>query len=426
MYIMCREIKGVRRYMKEAKVCNVIVWGAGRNCKIVIECIRKDKCNFLGIIDSNKKKHCNLFMNEWKIYAPEEMLDETIDYIVISVLNSREILQQCEELEIDKDKIIDFWKTEEEYEFIDANAKRVYKLEKRVYELEKEVLKCKLQLGNIPFELGLRPTPIIKPAEELLEIIIKEKKSLSRFGDGELEIMQRRERPWFQKPNNQLAARLKDVFECKEEKIVVALADDFGNLEHYTEESANAIRNYLSGGIREKLMTAIDMDRIYYDAYVTRPYLMYKDRQYAIRIFKLFKKIWKKRNILLIEGKGACIGVRNDLLEGASSVRRIIAPSQNAFSDYEKILFLAKKHSLEDTLVLISLGPTATVLAYDLAMEGIQALDIGQLDNEYEWYLRGAEKRIAVPGKCVAEVPECHEVEMIEDKEYEKQIVGRV
>lgn len=400
-------------------MCNVVIWGAGRNCKIVIDSIRKDKCNFLGIIDSNSKNYCNLYMNKWKIYAPEEMLYETIDYIVISVLNSREILQQCEELEVDKDKVIDFWKMEEEYEFIDANIKRVY-------ELEKEVLKCKLQLENIPFELGLRPTPIIKPAEELLEIIIKEKKSLSRFGDGELEIMQQRERPWFQKPNDQLAARLKEVFDSKEEKIIVALADDFGNLEHYTEESANAIRKYLSGGIREKLMTAIDMNRIYYDAYVTRPYLMYKDKQHAVRIFKLFKKIWEKRNILLIEGNGACIGVRNDLLEGASNVRRIIAPSHNAFSDYERILFLAKKHSLEDTLVLISLGPTATVLAYDLAIEGIQALDIGQLDNEYEWYLRGAEKHIAVPGKCVAEIPWCHEVELIEDEEYEKQIVDRV
>lgn len=400
-------------------MCNVVVWGAGRNCKIVVESIRKDKCNFLGIIDSNKKIQHKLYMNEWKIYAPEEVLDETINYVVISAINSKEILQQCEELEIEKDKVIDFWKMEDEYEFIDINVKRIY-------DLEKDLLKCKLQLDNIPFELGLRPTPIIRTAKELLEIIIKEKKSLSRFGDGELEIMQQRERPWFQRTDNQLAIRLKEVFECKEEKIVVALADDFGNLDHYTEESAYAIRKYLSGGIRESLMTAIDMDRIYYDAYVTRPYLMYKDKQHAVRIFKLFKKIWEKRNILLIEGKGACIGVRNDLLEGASSVRRIIAPSQNAFSDYERILFLAKKHSLEDTLVLISLGPTATVLAYDLAMEGIQALDIGQLDNEYEWYLRGAERHIAVPGKCVAEISWCHEVELIEDEEYEKQIVDRV
>lgn len=87
---------------------------------------------------------------------------------------------------------------------------------------------------------------------------------------------------------------------------------------------------------------------------------------------------------------------------------------------------MVKENISENTLVLISLGPTATVLAYDLAMEGIQALDIGQLDNEYEWYLRGAVKRIVIPGKHVAEIRQFYEIETIEDIEYEKQIVAKI
>lgn len=35
-------------------------------------------------------------------------------------------------------------------------------------------------------------------------------------------------------------------------------------------------------------------------------------------------------------------------------------------------------------MVLILLGLTDTVLTYDIAKSGIQALDTGQLDNEYE------------------------------------------
>ena len=37
----------------------------------------------------------------------------------------------------------------------------------------------------------------------------------------------------------------------------------------------------------------------------------------------------------------------------------------------------------KEYLVLLSLGPCATVLAYDLSKKGYQALDIGHLPNSY-------------------------------------------
>ena len=45
-------------------------------------------------------------------------------------------------------------------------------------------------------------------------------------------------------------------------------------------------------------------------------------------------------------------------------------------------------------LILISLGPTATVLAYDLSKLGYQAIDIGHTDLEYELLLRNETKWI--------------------------------
>ena len=349
---------------------NVVIWGVGKNCKIVLETIRKDKCNIIGIVDSKKEYHKTFFLNKWAIDAPDVLINNKIDYIIISSRTSEDILKQCECLGITKDRIIDYWKSDQEYDFIDTNVKKIFIL-------ESELEKCKRQLKNMPYELGLRPTPVVRSAEELLWIIIEKKKSLSRFGDGELEIMQKRERPWFQKSDDRLAGRLKEIFNSHDEKIIIALADDFGNLDGYTDQAADGIRKYLEHGIREDLMRVIDVDRIYYNAYVTRPYLIYKDKKYAMHIFELFKKVWKNRDVLLVEGEKAFIGVRNDLFEGAARVRRILAPSKNAFSLYDQIFELAKKNVLKDTLVLISLGPTATVLAYDLAIEGIQALDIG-------------------------------------------------
>lgn len=396
-----------------------MIWGAGKNCKIVLKAIRRDMCNFIGIVDSNEKLYRSLYMNRWLVVSPEILRNSQIDYIVISVSNNEEILEQCVKMGIEKEKIIDYWNTNEEYCFIDDK-------EKKVILMERELKKYKRQLQNMPYELGMGITPIIRPAEELLEIIINEKKSLSRFGDGELEIMQGRERPWFQLPDHKLAERLMEVFNTRDERIIIALADNFGKLDCYTDQAADGIREYLEHGIREDLMKVIDTKRVYYDTYVTRPYMIYKNKEHAVRIFQLFKEVWKERNLLFVEGRQAFIGVRNDLFDGAASIRRIIVPSKNAFFTYERILNAVKQNIADDTLVLISLGPTATVLAYDLAMEGVQAIDIGQLDNEYDWFLRGVLERIKIPGKCVAEVPGGHEVSAIEDTEYIKQIVAQV
>ncbi len=398
---------------------NVVIWGAGRYCETVINAVKKEFCKIQGIADSNQALHRTKFMNTWIIDSPENLIDDETDFIIISAQYSSQILQYCELLNINKIKIIDYWRSDEKYYFIDANVKKIFELEEKV-----ETLRCHLQ--NMPYELGLLPSPVIRSAEELMKKVIEDKISLSRFGDGELEIMQQRERPWFQIADAELSARLKEVFRCKDERIIIALSDNFGNLDRYTEVSADGIRKYLSNGIREKLMEAIDMTQVYYDAYVTRPYLMNKDKRYAQRIFEMFKCLWRDRDILLVEGSKSYIGIRNDLFESAKKIRRIIAPCKNAFSVYDKILDSVKQYADENTLVLCSLGPTATVLAYDLAMAGIQTIDIGQLDNEYEWYLRGADEAIEVPGKCVAGLGQHYEVQIIEDEEYKKQIVDSV
>lgn len=398
---------------------NVVIWGAGRYCETVINAVKKEFCKIQGIADSNQALHRTKFMNTWIIDSPENLIDNETDFIIISAQYSSQILQYCELLNINKIKIIDYWRSDEKYYFIDANVKKIFELEEKV-----ETLRCHLQ--NMPYELGLLPSPVIRSAEELMKKVIEDKISLSRFGDGELEIMQQRERPWFQVADAELSARLKEVFRCKDERIIIALSDNFGNLDRYTEVSADGIRKYLSNGIREKLMEAIDMTQVYYDAYVTRPYLMNKDKRYAQRIFEMFKCLWRDRDILLVEGSKSYIGIRNDLFESARKIRRIIAPCKNAFSVYDKILNSVKQYADENTLVLCSLGPTATVLAYDLAMAGIQTIDIGQLDNEYEWYLRGADEAIEVPGKCVAGLGQHYEVQIIEDEEYKKQIVDSV
>nr|WP_256218532.1 GT-D fold domain-containing glycosyltransferase [Bacillus sp. MUM 116] len=53
----------------------------------------------------------------------------------------------------------------------------------------------------------------------------------------------------------------------------------------------------------------------------------------------------------------------------------------------------------------MAFGPTATVLSFDLANCGYQAIDIGYIDIEYEWFLQKAEEKSPVKNKYIGEVP---------------------
>ena len=92
---------------------------------------------------------------------------------------------------------------------------------------------------------------------------------------------------------------------------------------------------------------------------------------------------------------------------------------------YDKIMEEAFKVE-KDVLFLLALGPTATVMAYDLCKAGYQAIDIGHIDVEYEWYLMGAENPVKLKNKYVCEAVNGDEVDEETDTEYLSQVIARV
>ena len=118
------------------------------------------------------------------------------------------------------------------------------------------------------------------------------------------------------------------------------------------------------------------------------------------------------------------LGVGNDLLDNAKSVKRILGPSSEAFSKYDEILDEAKKLD-KDVLILLALGPAATCLAYDLHKFGYQAVDIGHVDVEYEWYRMKAKKKSPIKNKMVHEASN-DDVGEYHDKKYDSQIIAKI
>ena len=160
---------------------------------------------------------------------------------------------------------------------------------------------------------------------------------------------------------------------------------------------------------------------------MTRFYVGYKDKEKSEERISNIRRIWDKRDVVIVEGELSRVGVGNDLLYNTNSIKRIIGPSKNAFSKYKEILEAICKNVTEDELILLALGPTATVLASELSKIGYQAIDIGHVDIEYEWYKSKAKMKIGVKGKSVNEADDkSQETYDITDKNYLNSIICKI
>ena len=286
--------------------------------------------------------------------------------------------------------------------------------------------------NNLPFEI-LDPRelkseffyPVIIDAETAIQEIIDDKKSMARFGDGEFSIICGHYRQPFQRCDERLANRLKQVLQSDVDNFMIGIADNYGNLERFTDFAANGIRLYMQDNIRREHMQLLSRDKVYYDAYLSRPYVMLRDKftDAPQRRFGHLKKIWNDRNVIMIEGEQTRLGIGNDLFGECKSIRRILAPAKNSYDRYQEILDAALNAGNESDLFLIATGPSAGVFAYDLAMEGFQAIDIGHVDIEYEWFLKGTGEREPIINKYTNEIPGQEEAEDIQDPVYASQII---
>lgn len=288
---------------------------------------------------------------------------------------------------------------------------------------------------NLPFELNDPRDkkeeywyPRIATVKEAIEQIVKEGKSMARFGDGEFAAMAGRVRHKFQtQPDEGLKRRLLEVLRSEDEKLLIGIADNYGSLEKYTKQARREIRCYLNPQVRREHLNLLSPDKIYYDAYVTRPYVMYADNETKApkERFMELRKIWENRDCVFVEGCYTGLGVGNDLFENARNVKRILGPAENAFSRYQELLKACLQQK-KDSLFLLALGPAATVLAYDLCKAGYQAVDVGHIDLEYEWFLKGEGRRTVVDGKYNNELPKEQRLAPISDKKYRSQIIADV
>lgn len=413
----------------------VALFGVGKYIDGIEQVLQKD-VEIIFYIDNNMKFQ-NMIRKGKKIYSIHQCEGMEVDYIIISALNYVSIEKQLYLHGYSSSKVIPYFKENlpfEDYSQIFKPVQSIqYSLECRMrYHIAQLEQSQRYISYNLIYEMLDKATkeniriPRICSVEETYKKIIDDKTSISRYGDGEFQIMLGKAKDVYQDDDAKLAQRLKEILVSNEDGHIVALADDYGCMEGIREENKNVIRKYMTPEKRKQHYQLIDMEKQYYNAYISRPYVIYPhdEKDKAFERFENLKKIWSDKKVVLVEGDRTRMGVGNDLFQNAASVKRIIAPNENAFSVYNEIL--EKIFSVEkDNIILIALGPTATVLAYDLAKAGYWAIDIGHLDLEYEWFLKG-DGYSTIPNKYNNEVSGGTIVGDIKDQEYEKSILAIV
>lgn len=216
-----------------------------------------------------------------------------------------------------------------------------------------------------------------------LKKLIDSNYSLTRFGDGELRLADcRGTNLSFQKNSDRLHIKLREILKNKNKNILVGIPNIYINNEIDNIDNIISERNKnFWKAHKKRYKTVLDINKEYYSSFVSRP--SYIKGIYNKEYFELFKKITENKEIVIVtNADNIKKNVKLKLYLNADKIDFVKGPQYNAFDEYDTILENCLKYP-KNKLFICLLGPTATVLAYDLALLGYQALDLGRMSNEF-------------------------------------------
>jgi hypothetical protein len=110
-----------------------------------------------------------------------------------------------------------------------------------------------------------------------------------------------------------------------------------------------------------------------------------------------WRNVWAGRDVCYVTGRGSRFDPIPELFDNVASERHIYSEPRNAYSDLPRLIEEIEGSIPRETLILISLGPTATLLAAELARRGFWAIDLGHVTSAYRSVVHGARRAERVP-----------------------------
>lgn len=216
--------------------------------------------------------------------------------------------------------------------------------------------------------------------QETLERLIRNNLSLSRYGDGEFEqICGYGEYPsnsdWEQKNSKKLIYQLKDVLSSPRPELLIAVPPKYTFLKIENMPVRHKFPLSMRLDVTRLMWRYLDHHSVYGDSHLFVP-ADSKDFDWG-----MLKSYFSKYDIIIATG-----GIEN--LKKFSLGKKtyfVECGKINAYERKEEIkkdirsVFTGNNLDKENTIVLASLGPTATILAFEFIDEGIWLWDTGHM-----------------------------------------------
>ena len=142
---------------------------------------------------------------------------------------------------------------------------------------------------------------------------------------------------------------------------------------------------------RKVIVDYCNKDKVYINTGFCLSYIGNNSIEDVEKHFEKIKSLFKDRKLVIFAGETVFNKIQYDVFEEAHSKVIVSAPRINAWRAYDDIMNKALSFPKDHVLCFI-LGPTATVLAYELSKRGRIAWDIGHVAKDYDAFMKRADK----------------------------------
>jgi len=220
----------------------------------------------------------------------------------------------------------------------------------------------------------LKSYPKILPADKSLDLLLKHpEKSLIRMGDCEIALMNG-EDSFSNDYDPKLAYRLCQIVkDVNNKKFYLGL-----KILSFETKNFFISKNFLINGRNKNLKPLFEKRKndTILNAWVNSVHM------HGTNKIPLIKKLWEKKDIVFITGKNSSFKYIDFFFDNAKSINFEYGLNFNAFDDMDNLFNKCCKYPKE-TLFIVALGPTGSVISYDLINKGYKVLDLGGFTTRY-------------------------------------------
>lgn len=212
-------------------------------------------------------------------------------------------------------------------------------------------------------------------------------KSLVRFGDADINLMDGRAWNQYEPYDPDLAERLLDIFTNPTPNLEIGLPDIFDGFPKTREVDAK----YWNKNKRYKhwLDSRVRFDKQYFNTHITSPFVTTYGTYCELipTIYEYLRNVWLDKDVVILRGQNNQ-EYTYDVYDTARSQTILYAAGTRAWKQYEFYRDLLMKQD-PSKLFIVTIGATAKVLVHDLTKAGRRALDLGHLAKDYNVYKTG-------------------------------------